>query len=442
MHKEALMRQKLFRLLLLAIGCLLPWVSTYASDWWHSPGKADVLTTAGYAKTLIVQVVNLTPYEIGLNRAQLPYLYPNPTNLVDKYDSTALDPEKKKKFMFASLGVPQTIPGVPPEVYTDPDYINTTTRPYSFVLSWDDHGGNVDQSWISWIIHDVECKDPRCPVATEDLTLGLFVTREDPNKSLTAKDYWDLGKDVLSRAVKAVSVVVTPENPKAWKNFILSTGEIAMGVDEFNTKQTADDEGQKWYVAAYPFPEPFSYCETTPSDEACYPSARQATDAVVAEWAPGMGGWTQIEIVVTLQMRRGQKPVPEYHCNPYPKGLGAATIAAVTIMTLDQWNQANLMSMVDAIADDPFEPTIPPRRKSAPISSAAQLIHSTLEQSGWEGVQTLFSIIQDLNAQQRQVLRDMVTSWRAGESLTRDQQTFLHWLAVHLRNEMRHAEEG
>jgi hypothetical protein len=436
------MRQKLFRLLLLAIGCLLPWVSTYASEWWHSPGKADVLTTAGYAKTLTVKIVNLTPYEIGLNRAQLPYLYPNPTNLVDKYDSTALDPEKKKKFMFAPLGVPQTIPGVPPEVYTDPDYVNTTTRPYSFVLSWDDHGGNVDVSWISWVIHDVECKDPRCPVATEDLTLGLFVTREDPNESLTAGDYWHLGKDVLQRALEIVSVVVVPENPLAWKNFILGTGEIAMGADEFNDKQNADDAGQKWYVAAYPFPEPDSYCDKTPSDEDCYPSAGQATDAAVAEWASGMGGWTQQEIVVILEMRRGQKPIPEYHCDPHAWGLGTAPIAAVTIMTLDQWTEANLMSMVDTLATGSSEPTTPPRSKSARISSAAQMINSTLEQSGREGVQTLFSIIQNLNPEHRQVLRDMVTAWRAGEILTPRQQTFLHWLAIRLRNEMRHAKEG
>jgi hypothetical protein len=145
-----------------------------------------------------------------------------------------------------------------------------------------------------------------------------------------------------------------------------------------------------------------------------------------------------MEIVVTLELRRGQMPTPEWLCYPYAWGLGRANAAAITVMTLDQWNQANLVSMVGSIVDGASEPGERPTQSSF----AAQILHSTLQQSGRQGALTLFSIIQGLDRQQRRVLRDMVTSWRAGEALTPRQETFLHWLAIHLRNEMRHVKEG
>lgn len=80
--------------------------------------------------------------------------------------------------------------------------------------------------------------------------------------------------------------------------------------------------------------------------------------------------------------------------------------------------------------------------RSPQIRSAAQLIQTVLQQSGRQGILTLFSIIQNLNPEHRQVLRDMVAAWRAGEVLTPRQQTLLHRLAIQLRNEMRHVKEG
>jgi hypothetical protein len=293
------MGKKSFRVLLLVAWCFMPCMFANAQDgWWHTPGKADVLTTGGVASTLIVQVINLTPYDILLNEDQLPYLNNNPTNLRDMYDSTAMDPEKKKSFMFAPLGVPQLIPGVPPEVFTttDPTYENTTTRPYTFVLSWDDRGGNVNDSWISWTIRDVICQDSRCAAKTKDVPLGLFITRENPDKPLTAGDYFHLAKDILHRAAELVSVIIMPENPVAWVHFILDTGEIVKGANEFAEQQNAGDSGKKWYVAAYPFPALNSYCgATSPSSESCSPSQAQATDGVEANWSGPNGGWTEQE---------------------------------------------------------------------------------------------------------------------------------------------------
>jgi hypothetical protein len=65
-----------------------------------------------------------------------------------------------------------------------------------------------------------------------------------------------------------------------------------------------------------------------------------------------------------------------------------------------------------------------------------------LQQSGREGVLALHSILRNLNPAERQILRGIVTSWRAGNRLTQSQHTFLLILAVHLRNEMRHLKEG
>jgi hypothetical protein len=94
--------------------------------------------------------------------------------------------------------------------------------------------------------------------------------------------------------------------------------------------------------------------------------------------------------------------------------------------------------MVGSIVAGASEPSDRPTQ----VSFAAHMLHSILQKSGRQGALTLFSIIQGLDRQQRRVLRDMVTSWRAGEALTPRQETFLHWLAIHLREEMRHVKEG
>jgi len=122
--------------------------------------------------------------------------------------------------------------------------------------------------------------------------------------------------------------------------------------------------------------------------------------------------------------------------------LGSVPFAVVTIMTADEWIHATTVSMADAIATGAPGPPGRTRPSSPKIRFAAQLIHSTLQQSGRQGVVTLFSILRNLNPEQRQMLRDMVTSWRAGNPLTPRQQTFLLMLAVHLRNQMRQPKEG
>jgi hypothetical protein len=111
-------------------------------------------------------------------------------------------------------------------------------------------------------------------------------------------------------------------------------------------------------------------------------------------------------------------------------------------MTADEWIYATTTGMVSAIATGEPGPTGKSVRNSAKIRTATRLIHSTLQQSGRQGVLTLFSILRDLNPEQRQTLRDMVKSWRAGKTLTPRQKSFLKMLAVHLRNKMRQTKEG
>lgn len=434
--------QRRFPTLLLLAWSLMFSGFANAQGWWHSPGNADVVTNAGIANTLVVKLVNLTPYDITLKEDQLPnsYLFQDPNNLSDQYGTTAMDPDVRKSFMFAPMGVPPTLPRVPAEAFNNPDYVNTTTKPYNFVLGWDDRDGTVAQNWVTWTIKGVECVDPRCTVPAEDVNLGLFITRVDPNKELTAKDYWHLAKDVLIRVTNFVAILVVPENPLAWKDFILSTGEIAKGEAALDDTQNAGDLGKKWYVAAYPFPEPGSYCagQTVP----CSPSNSVASDAAEANWSAGNAGFTQQEIVVTTELRRGVAPVQAYDCGGSNKSdilgkLGSAPVAVVTVMTLDEWLYATTTSMADGIATAPSSSGGKKPSNNSQVAAAAQLLRTTLQQSGRPGILTLVSIIHKLNRQERKVLLDAYETWRAGQPLDVRHQTMLYNLAVHLRNQLK-----
>lgn len=437
------MQQKSLRVLLLL--CFLSPVFANA-QWWPPPGKSDIVTNAGVSNTLMVQIVNLTPYEMVFKESSfsIPYRHTQSTNLRDEYDATAMDPDVKKSFMFAPLGVPNVISPVPEEAFTTTDYVDTTTRPYSFVISWDDRNGYVNDNWATWTIKNVACTDPtHCSAPQQNVDLGFFITRSAPdNATLESGYYWDLAKDILKTVTDLIKIVIMPENPKAWINFALDSGEVSK--DAFGAIQNKSDETKKWYVAAYPFPAPGSDCSS--SSAPCYPGAEQADDGVKTEWGGQMGGWAQGNIVVSVELRRPVAPQPEYLCVDWYPGwvgsLGTVPVAVVTIMTVDEWAYAKTVTTVKAIATGAPGPTGKTMPRSAEVTSAAQLIHSTLQQSGRQGVLTLFSIIRRLNNEQRQVLREIATSWRAGNALTPSQQTFLHMLAVQLRNQVRQGKEG
>src|SRR5512146_1218744 len=283
------MRQKAAKaFLLLVVYFILN--STGNAQYTHTPPTGvDLVSYGGNANTLVVQVVNVTPYPIQFKEASL--------SMQDQMDQ---DRKTEKSFMIAPVGVPQLIPRAPEQAFVlpylpngqpnpdyDPDYVNTETRPYSFVLSWDDKGGYVEDNSLTWTIKGVECFEAYVnqhycqPTEGVDLGVCRILKAATPP---TAGYYWDLVKTILSRALSIVAVVIAPESPRTWTSFFLGTGSI---VDKsgFNLQQLTADEGsedaaaqnEKWYIAAFPIPYKTVPCYT--SDPECTPTTDTGDDA-------------------------------------------------------------------------------------------------------------------------------------------------------------------
>lgn len=450
------MRQRAVQVFLLPV-MLLILNSAGNAQYTHTPPTGvDLISYGGTANTLVVQIVNLTPYPIQFNSAS-----------ASMQDQTDQDRKTKKQFMFAPVGVPELIPGAPEEAFILPgqpgynqNYINTDTRPYSFVLSWDDKAGYVEDNSLTWTIKGVECleeyvkKDYCAP--TGDVDLGLFVTRKAAEPP-TAGFYWDLVKSILSRALSIVAVVVAPESPRAWTSFFLGTGSV-LDKTGFDIQQLTADEGsaeasaqnEKWYIAAFPIPSKSYPCYA--SDPECTPTTDPGDDAVETQWST-QGGVVQQQIVVTTHLLRGQTPKSsskEYYCSYDPAAcrgaLGSVPIAMITVMTADEWLVSCLSSGFCKPEDGgsnvagsvltPDSVQISGGNSGGSGLTGAELIRSIVQEHGREGLLTLVSILRKLPLEQREALRELVDARRAGAVITPRQQALVHMVAVRLRAQM------
>jgi hypothetical protein len=420
-----------------------------------APTNADLVSYAGDANTLVVQIVNLSPY---------PIVVKNDTNIQGVYGplgSSAMDRQTKKSFIFAPLGIPAKIPPPPAQALVpkyldngqlnpawDPNYINTETRPYSMVFSWDDRGSpDITYNYVTWTIQGVECHhDDRCPPYTQNVDLGLFITRQLPQESLDAKFFFELVTGPLREVFSIISVAVFPEVPLAWINFFLATFKLEkMGfdADKFAEEQKIADSNKhgQWWIAAYPIPDMFSI---TGGENECYfskqcaPSTDLADDAVEASWDDVHGGFFADQLVVTTHLLRGKAATNSYAYNPNAcigefsaaGSMGSAPIAMVSVMTKDQWFAGQLASMAKA--------SMPSKSvKKKGVSSGLELIGSLVQKDGRAAVLELLSIIRDLPQQQRQFLGELLRSRRAGNPLTPHEQAFVHMLAVRLLSRVR-----
>jgi len=435
-----------------------------------APTNGDLRTYAGDANTLVVQIVNLSPYPIVFN---------NETNLEGVHGplgSTAMDRNTKKSFFFAPLGVPAKIPPAPAQAFVppylddnqpnpdwDPNYINTETRPYSMLFSWDDRGSpDITYNYVNWTIEGVECfHDDRCPSYTQDVDLGLFITRAIPEDSLNAKFYFDLVTGSLKEVFTILGVIVFPERPGNWIRFFLSTVELEKvnyEVLKFEEQQKAADSNKhgQWWIAAYPVPD----LSIAGQDNNCYyskqcaPSSDAADDAVEASWDDVHGGFFADQLVVTTHLLRGKAATNSFRYDPdqcigefSARGtMGSVPIAMVSVMTKDQWFAGQVSNMAKAsMPTDSVNTTLPGGwlggvqkallKKSGP--RGLELIRSMVQEDGRGAYLELMSIIRDLSQQQLKFLAELVRSWRAGNPLTPQQQAFVDEIAVRLRNRLR-----
>lgn len=371
-----------------------------------------------------------------------------------------MDRSNKKSFFFAPLGVPAIIPPPPAQALVpkyldngqlnpawDPNYKNTETRPYSMVLSWDDRADpDVTYNYATWTIQGVECHhDDRCPTYTQNVDLGLFITRQFPQQTLKAESLFKMVTGPLREVFGIIGVVVFPEIPLAWINFFLANFELSkMAYDEviFDQEQeTADSKKNgQWWIAAYPIPDMISI---TGGPNDCYVSTKcspstNADDAVEASWDDIHGGFFAEQLVVTTHLLRGKAATKSYAYNPdhcigefsLPGSMGELPIAMVTIMTKDQWAAAQLTSMANA--------SMPPQSgKKKGVLRGLELIGSLAQEEGRAATLELLSIVRDLPGTQRLFLDEVIRSYKAGNPLTSQQQAFVHMLAVRLRGRVR-----
>jgi hypothetical protein len=272
------------------------------------PTYADLLAYDGQEKTIVVQIVNITPYDIqlkGLSDADLhnttlaPPLASSSVTATDITNMLNTDRDNRKSFMFAPLGIPRFIPRAPAQAFEpkylpsppnpantpNPNYIegwtNTETRPYTMVFSWDDHDGMRQDNWVKWTVKGVKyctqpheytvdnkvvwlCDDPpgpNTPSGTRDVDLGLWMYRiANPPTKVESALFPPMLKSTLNEALALMGLALEPENPLDWIHMFQATKELVESVPEFTAHNTEPDAGDKLYLASYAIPHDVSFC--------------------------------------------------------------------------------------------------------------------------------------------------------------------------------------
>lgn len=334
------------------------------------PTDSDLLAYDGQEKTAIVEIINATPYDIYLKDTRLlptPSSTPPPpltSATVTADDQTEMldkDRHNTKSFMFAPTGIPWYIPGAPVEAFRNPDenYRNTFTKPFTMAVSWDDHGGFIDDNWVKWTVKQVEyCirghSDAQnkwiCEQTSHgDADLGLWMYRIKVHVDKVDSVFFPpFIKSFFAEAVALAGLVTDPLNPLSWISMALATSDLAKGDTEFMKNNSQVNEGNKLYLASYVVPADSSFCSqvshTGTADcnpalmalrrQTCTTSGCTETDktgdAVASKWeadAAGACDWAggcptigqgpafapEAELVVTAHLLRSQ-PAP--HCVP------------------------------------------------------------------------------------------------------------------------------
>jgi hypothetical protein len=364
-----LMRQSWFRAIsLLSLPPLLT-VGAYAAEYERptppkggQPTSADLQIYDGASRSVTVQLLNLTPYDIAFD-----YI-PGVSWSITSTDQVMMqndDRHIRKSFMFVPVGIPSLIPGAPEQGFLgpgdpgyDPDYSDTTTHPYSMVFSWDDQGGFVEDNWVRWTIKEVEYKwcdrnDGNCQDRIRDVPLGLWMYRNEPTFNLSSS-FLPVLVDALKLTFKTVSLVFVPESPTAWAKAFLATKELAQDAVKFVKQNTQENDGNKMWVASYIIPDPASQCVAAQQASlTCNPeimsndSDKTTGDAVYVHWSAEWAGpeepdgstsqyAAEQKLVVSVHVLRGQraptvrpgvlpKPLSRWiraHCHDYSDAVG------------------------------------------------------------------------------------------------------------------------
>lgn len=422
------------------------------------PTAADLGTYDGVSRSLTVQLLNLTPYDIQFAHT------PGVTWSITSADETQMRDRTNsaKSFMFLPVGIPSLIPAAPPENFLDPgdpgydaNYVDAKTHPYSMVFAWDDHGGFVVDNWVKWTVKGVEylscdkSNPPVCGYRDQDVDLGLWMYRIEPTFKYSSS-FLPILVDSLKVVLKAVKLAVEFENPAAWVHAFLALGELEKGITEFQKENAQENDGNKMWVASYVIPNPTSNCVRANSGSGCTPSTLapdDSGDAVYSQWTGTFAGaCTEVEpgqwncpydaaeamLVVSVHLLRGQKAIqcdPTFYPNECP--LGSEPVVMITVMRAEDFAIGTLAGASPSLSSGKKAPT--DKVRLFLLQAGASRIRQLLEKKEPTGLFELRSVITGLDLAQQGVLREMIRSMGSGRRPTRQERQLLHLVADELQ---------
>jgi hypothetical protein len=331
--------ENLFARLMICALIVLGLSSGYAKADYQRPDKdpptpADLVTVDTLSKTLVIQMLNLTPYTITAAADTVPT------------DNTDMDRNTKKSMILAPVGWPKTLPPLNGSWTTDANGLqmfvpdreaNNTVHPLSFVVGWDGRGKYVDHSAIGWTIEKVD--NIGHSGATQDVPLRFWFTRTKP-ESILQSGLFKLISEAVFEAIHLVTVLVEPGRVLPGIESFVGLLELAEGADEFSEKNSTDTGGAKMYFAAYVVPDNCLSGDTcTPAVNSSVPD--QSSDAADVQWGT-IDGEFSANLVVSTLMIRGQDY--EASMSTYGPLGGQVPIVSVTIMTAEDYAYSLLKS--------------------------------------------------------------------------------------------------
>jgi hypothetical protein len=417
------------------------------------PTSADLETYDGASRTLTVELLNLTPYDIQFTHN------PGVSWSITAADEAAMqdtDPTSPKSFMFVPVGIPSLIPAAPAQDFLnpgdpgyDPNYVDTTTHPYPMVFSWDDRGGFKEDNWVTWTIKGVEfgceANPPGCVPQTQDIQLGLWMYRNKPTLSLSSSFLPTLA-GVLKASFGVVRIIVDPANPVAWAKEFLAIGKVGVKTYDWATANTQANDGNAMWVASYIIPNPKSPCVLS-TTLICAPSTMtvETGDAVYSQWGASFAGpesangtaapvAAEADLIVSVHVFRGQRAK---QCDPtlYPNKcpLGSEPVVMITVMRPTEFDVGALGGVAaDSSTLTASNVHTDPVRLFL-LQVGAGRIRQLLVKQGTVGLQLLRSVINGLTGDQRLVLRQMLRDMGSGRRPTLQERQVVHLIAAELQ---------
>ena len=426
----------------------------------EAPTGADLLLYDGASRTVTVQVLNLTPWNIDFTNE------PGKSWSITAADETEMvdrNRNVKKSFMFPPVGVPARIPAAPSQNFEtptikvngvevpnpdyDPNYVDTVTHPYPMLFSWDDRAGFVEDSWVKWTVRDIgfwKCdnsdSNSTCEYLYQDVDLGLWMYRNKPTGGLQSGYLTE-----IVAAVKVVfttlKIVVDPLNPVAWMNEYLALERLADETREFAAENKKDNDGNKMWVASYVVPHPDSLCG---ADSSCNPTTLSPSatgDAVYVNWSPSFAGpvvdgtapedAAETMLTVSVHIYRGHKAKqcdPLYYPNKCP--LGIEPIVMITVMRATDF----------AIPQLVLEETAPSGNRVAGQQSrrfmaqaGAVRIRQLLKGKGTYGLDVLRGVISQMSIADERMLLEMIRDMHTGRLPTVQERRLVQRIASQLQ---------